>query len=362
MRYAGRMPDDSASTPARLLGYLAFLALLVGCLLVLRPFLSALLWAAILAYATWPAYRLLTTRARLPPNLAAGAMVTAMFLVIGLPLLFAAPTSGEDVERLRHWVQGLVTTGLPQTAALLERIPVVGPFLMDRWRALGLDFSGLFEAVQPYVGSIAQLLLSGLLSLLTGIVELLLAIFLAFFFYRDGVRIAEALESMAGRMAGSRGRHLVALAGSVTQGVVYGLLGTAVVQGAMTGFGLWLAGIPQPVLLGVVAGVISILPVGAPVVWIPAAIWLFVDGRTGWGIFMALYGFFGISSVDNFIRPWLIARGADLPLLLTILGALGGALAFGFLGLFLGPVLLALGFTLLKEWADDGSLRRSRLM
>ncbi len=114
---------------------------------------------------------------------------------------------------------------------------------------------------------------------------------------------------------------------------------------------------PQPVLLGVVAGVISIFPVGAPLVWIPATIWLFVDGRVGWGVFMGLYGAFGISSVDNVIRPMMISRGADLPLLLTLLGALGGVLAFGFLGLFLGPVLLAVGYTLVLEFAVAPAVR-----
>ena len=354
--------SDETTGPARMLGILALLALMAGCLLVLRPFLSALVWAAILAFATWPAYRALTARLRMGPNWAAALMVLAMFLLIGLPLLFAAPTNREDADRLREAVESLLSQGVPGLTNVLERIPLLGPFLLERWTALGLDFSGLFSMVQPYVGNVAQLLLAGVLAVLSGLAELVLAIFLAFFFYRDGARIAAGLEQIASRVAGGRGRHLVVLAGSVTQGVVYGLLGTAVVQGLMTGFGLWLASVPQPVLLGVVAGVISILPIGAPVVWIPAAIYLFSRGSTGWGIFMLVYGAFGISSVDNFIRPWLIARGADLPLLLTILGALGGALAFGFLGLFLGPVLLAVGYTLLKDWADDGRSRRQRVM
>ena len=141
----------------------------------------------------------------------------------------------------------------------------------------------------------------------------------------------------------------------MTRGVVFGLLGTALVQGLMTTFGLWITGVPRPVLLGVIAGVISILPVGAPIIWVPATLWLFGEGRTWQAVFLGVYGFFGISSADNFVRPWLISRGADLPLLLTLLGALGGVFAFGFLGLFLGPVLLAVGFTLLKDWATEGA-------
>ncbi|MFC0410494.1 AI-2E family transporter [Roseomonas elaeocarpi] len=344
------MPQESFR-PAQMIGAICLLALITGCLLVLRPFLSALIWAAILSYSTWPGYRLLRERLRLSPNIAAGVMVVAMFLVLGLPLLFAAPVNGEDVQRLRALVQRVSDGGLTGVGTLLARVPLLGPTLADYWERLDLDLAGLWQTVQPYVGNVAQAVLSMLLALLSGLAELLIAIFLAFFFFRDGARIASAVETMAEQIAGPRGRRLVILTGNVTQGVVYGLLGTAVVQGLMTGFGLWLASVPQPVLLGVVAGCISILPIGAPVVWIPAALWLFIEGRTGWGVFMLVYGAGGISSVDNFIRPWLIARGADLPLLLTILGALGGAFAFGFLGLFMGPVLLAVGFTVLREWA-----------
>jgi predicted PurR-regulated permease PerM len=231
---------------------------------------------------------------------------------------------------------------------------VVGDFFREYLGGLNFGLSGLTDLLSPYVGSLAQGALGILLVVLSGIAELLVAIFLAFFLYRDGPAIAQRTEAALERLAGDRTRHLVMLTGNVTRGVVYGLLGTAVVQGIMTAFGLWISGVPQPVLLGVVAGVISILPAGAPLVWIPATLWLFSQGETGWAIFLGLYGTFGISSADNVIRPWLISRGADLPLLLTLLGALGGVFAFGFLGLFLGPVLLAVGYTLLKDWATDG--------
>jgi predicted PurR-regulated permease PerM len=136
------------------------------------------------------------------------------------------------------------------------------------------------------------------------------------------------------------------------RGVVYGILLTAIVQGILTAFGLWLAGVPRPVLLGAVAGFLSVLPIGAPLVWIPAALWLMGIGHLGWGIFLAIYGVVAVSGADSVIRPWFIARGAQLPFLLTVLGVLGGALAFGLLGIFLGPVLLGIGYTLLNEWTE----------
>ncbi|WP_309228546.1 AI-2E family transporter [Roseomonas sp. KE2513] len=353
---------DNREFLIRIIGLTALIALLAGCFLVLKPFASALVWAAILSFTTWPAYRFLTDRANLRPSWAAAAMVTAMMLVIGLPLAIAAPTSRAEIERLRGSVQDFLTDGLPSLLAATGRLPIVGGFLEERFGELDLGVGNLFGMLKPYAGDAAQMALSLFLALVSGVAELLIAILLSFFFYRDGPYLAQALNRAAERIADQRGRRLVELTGAVTRGVVYGLLGTAVVQGVMTALGLWLAGVPHPALLGLLAGVISILPIGAPVVWIPATIWLFVNGSTGWGIFMGLYGAFGISSVDNFIRPWLISRGADLPLLLTLLGALGGAFAFGFLGLFLGPVLLAVAYTIIRDWTSEREPRSSSLI
>lgn len=349
--------DQDPLRPARVIGLLALFGLGLGCFLVLRPFISALLWAVILAYTTWPAFKLLRERTGLSPGWAALVMVLAEFLLIGLPLVFAAPTSREDVEALQRGVEGLITDGLPGLLTFLSTLPVLGSHVAAWLSGWDTTLAGMIGAIRPYAGTLAQNALSILLAVLSGIAELMLAIVLAFFFYRDGPAIAAQAERAIEKLAGDRARRLVELTGNVTRGVVYGLLGTAVVQGAMTTFGLWIAGVPQPVLLGVVAGVISIMPVGAPLVWIPASLWLFAQGSTGWGVFLALYGAFGISSVDNIVRPWFISRGADLPLLLTLIGALGGVLAFGFLGLFLGPVVLAVAYVLLRDWASHAPPR-----
>jgi predicted PurR-regulated permease PerM len=355
---------ESKEQLARLVALVAAAALAAGCFFVLKPFLSSLAWAAILVFCTWPAYRALTDRLKLGPNTAALIMVLAEFLVIGLPLVFATPVKREDVDGIREWIERIFTEGLPDLSGVFLSIPFIGEYLNEWWQALAGDTSRLVSLFRPYAGTIAQTALSVLLALLSGIAEMLVAILLAFFIYRDGAAIAKNAYALLEQVAGKRAQPLWELTGNVTRGVVYGLLGTAVVQGFMTFIGLWVSGVPQPVLLGVIAGVISILPVGAPLVWLPAAIWLMASGSIGWGVFMLIYGAAGISSVDNFIRPWLIARGADLPLLLTILGALGGVFAFGFLGLFLGPVLLALGYSLIKEWAtgkrDEASTEPSQ--
>jgi predicted PurR-regulated permease PerM len=338
---------------ARMIGITALAALAAACLLVLRPFISALLWAVILVFATWPVFAFIRQRAGLSPGFGAVLMVTALFLVVGLPIVLATPTSREDIEDLRTSIEALFTEGLPGLGAWLSGLPVVGPWITGWIGDTEFDLLGLAGLLRPYAGTLTQQAIAVLLVLLSGLAELLIAILLAFFFYRDGPAMAARAEALMERLAGATGIRMMRLAADVTRGVVWGLVGTAVAQGILTGIGLSIAGVPQPVLLGVVAGVISIMPVGAPLIWIPASLWLLTQGQTGWGIFMALYGALVISSVDNIIRPWAIARGANLPLLLTLMGALGGVLAFGFLGLFLGPVVLAVGYSLLLEFASS---------
>ena len=198
---------------------------------------------------------------------------------------------------------------------------------------------------------IAENGLTLLLGIASGVLQFLLALFIAFFFWVYGDRLGVFLKAIIRRIAGAYAERLIVVTGQVIRGTVYGLLGTAVVQGMLTAFGLWLTGVPRPVLLGAIAGFVSVLPIGAPMIWIPASLWLLSNGHTGWAIFLAVYGVGAISGADSVIRPYFISRGAQLPFLLTVLGVLGGALAFGLLGVFLGPVLLGVAFTLVVEFA-----------
>ncbi|MEJ1977872.1 MAG: AI-2E family transporter [Acetobacteraceae bacterium] len=204
---------------------------------------------------------------------------------------------------------------------------------------------------RPYFGMIAESGLSLLLGIAGGVVQFGLALFIAFFFWFSGERLGVQISAVIHRIAGPYADRLIGVTGQVVRGTVYGILGTAIVQGMLTAFGLYLSGVPRAVLLGAIAGFLAVLPIGAPLVWIPAALWLLSTGHTGWGIFLAVYGAIAISGADHLIRPIFIARGAQLPFLLTVLGVLGGALAFGLLGIFLGPVLLGVGFTLVVEFA-----------
>jgi predicted PurR-regulated permease PerM len=331
----------------------------IGCILVLYPFFSALLWAGILVFTTWPVYDWLRLNLHLPRIWASLLMVTLTAVVLVLPIAVAAPSSADDVTNLRHVIMNGLRGGLPDSPLWVFDIPLVGNTVGDLWNRWAADISVMLEALRPYFGILVEGGLSLLLGIANGVLMFLLALFIAFFFYIYGEPIAGRLSLLLHRIAGNQAERLITVTGATVRGVVYGILGTAVVQGILTALGLWASGVPRPVLLGGIAGLLSVLPIGAPVVWIPASIWLLGTGHLGWGIFLAIYGAGAISGSDSLIRPWFISRGAQLPFLLTVLGVLGGALAFGLLGIFLGPVLLGIGFTLVNEWARGADPRRT---
>jgi predicted PurR-regulated permease PerM len=325
----------------------------VGCVLVLYPFFSALLWAGILVFTTWPLAEWLRVHLRLKRAAASGLMVALTAVVVVLPIALAAPGGADDVAKLRHVVEDALRAGLPDSPLWVFDIPMVGPTIGSLWNTWAADVSVMLGALRPYLGIVLEGGLGLLLGVANGVLMFLFALFAAFFFYAYGEPIAARLRLILHRVAGLQADRLIVVTGATVRGVVYGILGTAVVQGILTAFGLWLSGVPRPVLLGAVAGFLAVLPIGAPLVWIPAAIWLLGSGHLGWSVFLAVYGVVAVSGADSVIRPWFIARGAQLPFLLTVLGVLGGALAFGLLGIFLGPVLLGIGYTLANEWVRE---------
>ena len=334
----------------RLLMILLIGGIAIGCVLVLHPFLSAILWAAILVFTTWPVFTWLRIRLRIGARAAAGIMVALVAVLIVLPIGLTAPAGAEDVNQMRQSIESALSAGLPSAPAWLRDLPLLGSTIADYWDAWATDLSVAVAFFRPYFGMMAEQGLGLLLGIAGGVAQFLIALMVAFFFWAGGDALAVSLRRILNRIAGVHADRLIAVTGATVRGTVYGILGTAIVQGLLTSFGLWLSGVPRPLLLGGIAGLLSVLPIGAPVIWIPATIWLLGTGHTGWAIFLGIYGAFAISGSDNVIRPYFIARGAQLPFLLTILGVLGGALAFGLLGIFLGPVLLGVGFTLATEF------------
>ncbi|HET9577780.1 MAG TPA: AI-2E family transporter [Usitatibacter sp.] len=332
---------------------LAAVALLVlGCILVLRPFMGAILFAGVLCFSTWPAFVWLRDRWRGRGTLAALALVLAMALALVLPFALVAQSlvlnSASMVEAVRGFLERRSELGVPDFVA---RIPLVGGWLSEYSRLL-LESRDELIALAKRLADPAKAMLGAMGAAIgEGLVQILIALFCAFFFYRDGDTVRGiVLEGMA-RLAGEeQGSALASTALSAVRGVVYGLLGTAFAQAAVALVGFVIAGVPGAVLLGALTFVLSLVPMGPVLIWGGAAAWLYTQDRTGWAIFMVVYGAAVISSVDNFIKPILMSRAGNLSMLLVVLGVFGGAIAFGFIGLFVGPALLAVGWNVTKTW------------
>lgn len=345
---------QTASKPARLeqsLGWLVLLLLLIGCLLVLKPFASALLWAVVLCFSSWPIYRRLLQLLRGRRTLAALVMALGMILVLLLPVFVVGVTLADNVKELTTSARTWVEAGPPAPPAWLAKVPVVGQQAAERWQSLASDKAKLLEAAKRLIEPVGAALLIASVAIGGGLLQLALSIFIAFFLFRDGLAVRERVTATVQRIGGERGMHLLEVAGNTVRGVVYGILGTALVQALLAGVGFFIAGVPGAALLALLTFFLSVVPVGPPLIWLPAAFWLFHQGSTGWGIFMLAWGV-AVSSVDNVVKPWLISQGSDLPFILIFFGVLGGALVFGFIGVFIGPTLLAVGYRLVEEWAS----------
>lgn len=337
-------------------GLLILVLVAVGCFVVLQPFIAALLWATILSIATWPAFRRVERWVGGRTTLAAGIMTLVLAVALLVPIAILGTSLADNFARLSGKMLGVFENGPPPPPPWVGDLPFVGPQLAEAWHYFADDTTRFAETVRTWVGPATQRLLAVGKALGTGILDLSLSVVAAFFFFRDGAYGALRLRTVMTKVAGERGHRLLGVAETTINGVVYGMLGTALAQGALAAFGLWLAGVPGALFLGVLTSMLSFIPMGPPMVWLPSAIWLFSSGQIGWGLFMSLWGFFVISTVDNVIRPYFISLGSALPLLLVFLGLLGGIAAFGLLGVFIGPTLLAVGYTLIREWSHSDAL------
>lgn len=388
-----------------LLGGVALLLLLIGCFFILQPFMTALMWAMILAYSLHPMQRKFTKWFRGSRTLAAIFVTLTITVVLAGPVVLIGLSIAEDgmvlAKTTRKWFMAA-----PETAPeWVAQAPVVGDDLAGYWAKFAEDRNRWMDQLDkevktpprpkivvengeetvlqdpppPVVNGETDAVANGEVkkqspqvlvlfgqflawargwlldigvAITKGVTQMLVSAFLAFFLLRDADILAERLSVAANRLAGDRGKHLIKVAGDTVRGVIYGILGTAIAQALVAGLGFWIAGVPGAVLLSVLTFFFAVVPFGPPMIWLPAALWLFAQGETGYGIFMLIWGGLGISMVDNFLRPFLISQGSKMPFVLIFCGVIGGALAFGPVGVFMGPTLLAVGFRLVEEWSS----------
>ena len=324
--------------------------LTLGCLYVLKPFLAAILFAACVVISSWPLYLRLQVAMRGHRTLAALTMTLSLTLLVIIPLSMVAYNLADDVARGFSELRTAIEHRELIPPTWIRELPLVGATVDNYLRELVASREQMIALAQRMLEPARRYLIAGGLMLGTGVVQLSLAAFVSFFFYRDGKALLEVIAVTMRRVMGEGADSVANTVSQTVRGVMYGLLGTALAQAVVAAVGFTIAGVPAVPLLSVMVFISSLIPVGPPLIWGGAAFWLFLQHETGWALFMVIWGTFLISGVDNVVRPMLISRGSSLPFLLTLLGVLGGVIAFGFVGMFIGPTLLAVGYSLMTDW------------
>lgn len=344
----------SLDLPRLLFGILFLGLLLAATFWVLKPFLLPLVWAAMIAVATWPL--LLGAQRRLYNRrpLAVLIMSIGLLLVLILPLALAVVTILENIDSLKDWVRTLGAAGLPLPPPWLVDLPLVGERLATAWtQAAAGGPEGLSARLVPYANKLLTWFVNNAGGLGLIFVQFLLTLVLTAILYAKGETAAGGVLRFFRRVAGEPGELAVLLAGRAIRAVALGIVVTALIQSLCGGLGLWLAGIPGVAVLTAVMFLLAIAQIGVVPVLAVAVGWLFWEGTTLWAVLLLVWTVV-VGSLDNVIRPILIRKGADLPLLLILAGVIGGLIAFGIIGLFVGPVVLAVSYTLIKVWIEVG--------
>lgn len=326
--------------------------LLIGCIAVLMPFTGTLLFAVVICVTTLPVRNRLLAMCGGRSSLAAVLMSLLLLLLLVAPMALLSGSLADGVELAIRFLKPMLESGLPtEVPAWVSRIPLVGAGIGDYWHNLVESREEMNALLRQFLDPTRKLALATVALFAQGLLQLLLVIFFVFFIFRDADIYATALHTGSRKLAGELGERMLNLAEGTVTGVMVGIVGTAAAQSLVAMIGFIIAGVPGVIMLTFATFFFSMVPViGATLIWVGAAAWLYNGGETGWAIFMVLWGMFGISSVDNFVKPILISRSSSLPLLLIVVGVFGGVLVFGFIGLFLGPTLLALGQVLIREW------------
>jgi predicted PurR-regulated permease PerM len=251
------------------------------------------------------------------------------------------------IAQLRVWLD----VGPPGPPAWLESVPLIGRRAFHRWQEIATSSATFQAALEPHLGWMQVQMLNVAGGLVGGIVLLLLSLLLTFFMYLNGSVLAEHIHHGLGRVIGARGRHMESIVGSTMRSVVYGVLGTNFIQAMLATLGFVVVGVPGAVLLGLICFFLTLIPFGCNLVWVPIAAWLAVDGNIGWSIGFAVYNIVLFGPFETAMRAYIIGRNSEMPLILLLMGMLGGLTIFGLLGLLIGPTLLAVGFALVYEWS-----------
>ncbi len=348
---AGRRPFPINGVLAAIVLGLLF----VATALTLKPFFPAILWSVVLAITAAPLHDAIGRRLSNRPRLAGFLTSLILFLILLLPVVFMTRAVIAYTPGVIAWVDQVSGSDFSKAPASIRHLPLVGGLLSDNWEAISQHVNAYIAHFKASIESWLVWALQQVENVGLFMFEIGFAIILAGVFLANRARLTGFTDAFFDRIGGGFATHLADRAVQTTRSTVRGVVGSAVAESLVAAFGYWLAGVPAWALLGGLTFFAALVQVGAPLVWIPVAIWLFAQNETGWAIFMIAWGALAVYGMENFSRPILAGRASHLPGLLIFVGVLGGLVAWGLIGVFLGPVILAVAYELIQEWlrAED---------
>ncbi len=345
------------SKPNRDLTQATMVVLGIGMLIlitywIIRPLLLSFLWAAMIVVATWPILLRIQRALWGKRGLAVAVMTTGLLLTLILPLTFAVVAIISNADRVVGLVKALEAEAQVPPPAWLHRLPVAGPGLAAAWEEFASSGpKGMISQLAPYTGKVVGWFVARIGEIGVTLAQFLITVVMAAILYSRGEVAALGIRRFVGRLAGSRGDHAAAMAARAVRGVAYGIVLTALIQSVVGGIGLAIAGVPGSMVLAAIMLLCCIAQLGAPPVLVPSVIWLYWTGQAFCGTFLLFWTVI-VTSIDNFLRPFLIKKGADLPLLLVFTGVIGGIISLGIIGIFIGPAVLAVAWALAGAWME----------
>ena len=350
-------PGDLARTT---LAVLFIVGLSAASLWILRPFLLALIWAAMIVVATWPLMLRVQARLwqrRLPAVL---VMTIALLLVFIIPFSLAIGTLAANADAISGWTQSLNAIKLPAPPDWVHTLPLAGERVASAWNDLAASGpEELGARIEPHARDLARWFVNqvGSFGLMTG--HFLLTVVISAILYAKGETAAAGVSDFCRRLAGERGEAAVRLSAQAIRAVAIGVILTAIIVAALAAIGLWAASVPFAAILAAFVFVLAVAQIGPAPVLIGAVAWLYWKGDPVWATALLAWSLL-IMAIDSLLRPYLIQKGADLPLLLIFSGVIGGLIAFGVVGIFTGPLVLAVSYRLLEAWVSEGRERNGR--
>lgn len=321
---------------------------------ILKYFIVPVLWASIITYMTWPIYKYIQARCgEQRRSLSAAIMMILVMLVIGLPLVFAVILLQQEGRNLYLDLHHQLVSGNITIPDFIQSLPIIGTEITRTVQDINANPNHLTQALNNWIqGNLSYgKMVAGEIS--RNLIKLCFVIMTLFFFYRDGQVILEQVSKAFEKVVGSRVHHYLDTISDTTRAVVYGVGLTAVAQGLLAGLSYFVAGVPNPMVLTLVTFLFALVPFGTPLAYGAVSLWLFSKGLTIEALGVMTWGICIVSTSDNIIRPLVISGATQIPFILIMFGVLGGLASFGLVGLFIGPVILAILLAIWREWLHE---------